>query len=37
VVISYALTPPERRPEDVARDLARILTLALTGKEAKHR
>jgi len=37
VVISYALTPPERHPEDVARDLARILALALTGKQAKHR
>jgi AcrR family transcriptional regulator len=36
-IISYALTPPDRRPEDVARDLARILTLALTRKEARPR
>jgi len=37
VVISYALCPPERRPEEVARDLARTFTLALTGKEASPR
>jgi len=37
VIISYALTPPDRSPEVVARDLARILTLALTGKEATRR
>lgn len=32
-VISYALTPPERPPEEVAADLARIMSAALTGKE----
>jgi AcrR family transcriptional regulator len=37
VVISYAMTPPDRSPELVARDLSRILTIALTGKEAKPR
>ena len=37
VVISYALCPPERHPEEVARDLARTFTLALTGKEASPR
>ena len=36
-VVSYALTPPDRRPEDVARNLARILTLSLTRKEASSR
>jgi AcrR family transcriptional regulator len=36
-LISYALTPPDRRPEEVARDLARILTLALAPKEASPR
>jgi AcrR family transcriptional regulator len=36
-VLSYALTPPDRRPEEVARDLARILTLSLTRKEASSR
>jgi AcrR family transcriptional regulator len=35
-VISYALTPPDRRPEDVARDLARILAAALNTKEASR-
>jgi AcrR family transcriptional regulator len=35
-VISYALTPPSRPVEDVARDLARIITLALLTKEAKR-
>jgi AcrR family transcriptional regulator len=34
VMISYALTPPDRSPKAVARDLARILVIALTGKEA---
>jgi AcrR family transcriptional regulator len=37
MVISYTLTPSSRRPQDVARDLARILTLALTGREATAR
>jgi AcrR family transcriptional regulator len=32
-VLSYALTPPDRPEKDVALDLARILTIALTGKE----
>jgi AcrR family transcriptional regulator len=36
-VISYALTPPDRQPKEVARDLARILTLALTRKEKSSR
>jgi AcrR family transcriptional regulator len=36
-VISYALHPPERRVEDVARDLATIATIALTRKEARSR
>ena len=36
-VISFAMTPPDRPPTDVARDLARVLTAALTGKEAKRR
>lgn len=36
-VLSYAITPPDRRAEDVARDLARILTLTLTKKEAPSR
>jgi AcrR family transcriptional regulator len=36
VVISYALTPPSRPDEDVARDLARIITLALLTREAKR-
>jgi AcrR family transcriptional regulator len=31
-IVSYALTPPDRRPEEVARDLARILTLSLTTR-----
>jgi AcrR family transcriptional regulator len=37
VVISHALAPPARTLEDVAGDLARILTLALTAKEATRR
>jgi AcrR family transcriptional regulator len=37
VVISYALCPPDRHPEEVARELARTFTLALTGKEASPR
>jgi AcrR family transcriptional regulator len=36
-LISYAMSPPDRRPEEVARDLARILTLALAPKEASPR
>jgi len=36
-VISYGLTPPDRPTKRVARDLARILTAALTGKEANGR
>jgi len=36
MAFSYALTPPDRPPERIARDMARILTLALTGKEAKR-
>ena len=35
VALSYALTPPDRSPEVVARDLAQILTMALTGKEVR--
>jgi AcrR family transcriptional regulator len=37
VVISHALAPPKRRVDDVAADLARILALALTAKEATRR
>ena len=37
VLISYALTPSERPPHDVAADLARIVTIALTGKEDPRR
>jgi AcrR family transcriptional regulator len=37
VVISHVLAPPKRRVEDVAGDLARILALALTAKEATRR
>ncbi len=36
VAVSYALTPPDQSPEVVARGLARILTMALTGKEVRH-
>ena len=36
MAFSYALTPPDRPPERIARDMARILTVALTGKEAKR-
>ena len=36
-VISYAMTPPDRPAKQVARELARILTVALTGKEATRR
>lgn len=36
VVLSYALTPPDQSPDTVARGLARILTMALTGKEVRH-
>jgi AcrR family transcriptional regulator len=37
VVISHVLAPPRRKIEDVAGDLARILALALTTKEAARR
>jgi AcrR family transcriptional regulator len=37
VLISYALTPPERPSHAVAADLARIVTIALTGKEDPRR
>lgn len=37
VVISYVLAPPERAAEEVAGDLARILTLALTAKDGNRR
>jgi TetR/AcrR family transcriptional regulator, repressor for uid operon len=33
VIISYAVAPPDRDPEDVARDLARILTAALIRRK----
>ena len=36
VVQSYALTPPDQPPEAIARGLARILTIALTGKEVRR-
>jgi AcrR family transcriptional regulator len=36
VILSYALTPPDRDPRDVARDLSGIFTAALTGKEARR-
>jgi AcrR family transcriptional regulator len=36
VVLSYTLTPPDQPPEVVARGLARILTMALTGKEVRQ-
>ena len=36
MTLSYALTPPDRPAERVARDIARILTIALTGKEARR-
>jgi AcrR family transcriptional regulator len=36
MAFSYALTPPDRPAERIARDMARILTIALTGKEAKR-
>jgi len=36
IVLSYALAPPSRREQDVARDLARMITVALTGKEARR-
>ena len=36
VVQSYALTPPDQPPEEIARGLARILTIALTGKEVRR-
>jgi AcrR family transcriptional regulator len=37
VLISYALKPSERPPHAVAADLARIVTIALTGKEDPRR
>jgi AcrR family transcriptional regulator len=36
MTLSYALTPPDRPVDRVAKDMARILTIALTGKEAKR-
>ncbi len=36
MAVSYALAPPSRPDDDVARDLARILTGALTGKTRKE-
>ncbi|MDP8956383.1 MAG: TetR/AcrR family transcriptional regulator [Actinomycetota bacterium] len=36
VAVSYALTPPDQPPEVVAHGLARILTMALTGKEVRQ-
>lgn len=36
-VISYALTPPDRPSGEVARDMARIMTAALTRKEETRR
>lgn len=36
VTLSYALTPPDRSPEIVARDLARILAMTLTRKEVRR-
>ena len=33
-IISYTLTPGDDRPEDVARELARVLTAALTKEES---
>lgn len=36
VVVSYALCPPHRPPEEVAHDLALILSVALTGTEGKE-
>jgi AcrR family transcriptional regulator len=36
VILSYALTPPDRDARDVARDLSGIFTAALTGKEARR-
>lgn len=35
MVLSYVLAPPSRPDQDVARDLARIITMALTGREAR--
>jgi AcrR family transcriptional regulator len=36
MVVSYALAPPNRPEKDVARDLARMVKVALTGKEARR-
>jgi AcrR family transcriptional regulator len=35
-ILSYAVTPPDRDPRELARDLSRIFTAALTGKEARR-
>lgn len=35
-LLSYTITPPDRAPQDVARDLARMAYAALTGKEASR-
>jgi AcrR family transcriptional regulator len=35
--VSYAVTPPDRPADDVARDLARVVTAALTRKEPTRR
>ena len=37
VVVSYALSPPHRRPEDVARDMAQIMSVVLAGKGSAKR
>lgn len=37
LAVSYAVTPPDRPVDDVARDLARIVTAALTRKESTRR
>ena len=36
MTLSYALTPPDRPTDRVAKDMARILSIALTGKEARR-
>ena len=37
LAVSYAVTPPDQPAGDMARDLARIVTAALTRKETTHR
>jgi AcrR family transcriptional regulator len=37
LAVSYAVTPPDRPAGDMARDLARIVTAALTPKETTRR